>query len=165
VDSEKVEMPKAPGGMTGGVEYEAVQYMTSHLKLVNALALAAAELNLPASDELSAYRFHSDLFASGFERILVTTRKASTAYYPSLHLEIARYVSYAARTAQYELPWSLARYIGLPPSHVMKGNGNAVGGSKATKISISAAQPHQAATPARQAIGALPPVQGVSPLK
>lgn len=38
---------------------------------MNALAGAAAELGLPSSDELSAYRFHSDLFASGFERILV----------------------------------------------------------------------------------------------
>lgn len=27
MDTEKVEMPRAPGGMTGGVEHEAVQYM------------------------------------------------------------------------------------------------------------------------------------------
>jgi hypothetical protein len=43
----------------------------SHLRLINLAAKAARELKLPPSDELSAHKLHSDLFASGFERILV----------------------------------------------------------------------------------------------
>ena len=42
-------------------------------------------------------------------------RKASTTYYPTLHLEIARYVALAGQ-ARYELPWMLSRLIGSPPS-------------------------------------------------
>ncbi|KAF8313675.1 hypothetical protein DL93DRAFT_2058914 [Clavulina sp. PMI_390] len=137
-DVKRVEMPRAPGGMTGGVEYEAVGYMTSHLKFINSLAVAAAELNLPNNDELSARGFHSDLFASGIERILATTRKASTTYYPTLHLEIARYISHAASSG-FELPWSLARYVGLPPSHVLLAGtlDNVGGSSKGAKITLT----------------------------
>lgn len=47
---------------------------TSHLKFINALATSAAEINLPPSDELSARKFHADLFASGIERILAVSR-------------------------------------------------------------------------------------------
>jgi hypothetical protein len=42
------------------------------------------------------------------------SRKASTVYYPTLHLELARYIDYAIR-AGYELPYTVARLIGLPP--------------------------------------------------
>jgi len=42
------------------------------------------------------------------------SRKASTTYYPTLHLELARYIAYATRAA-YELPYTVARLIGLPP--------------------------------------------------
>jgi hypothetical protein len=87
---------------------------TMHFKFVNALAGAAADLGMPKDHELSAFRFHEDLFLSGFERILLVARKASTAYYPTLHLEVARYAAHAAR-ARFELPWTVARLVGLPP--------------------------------------------------
>ncbi|CAE6532960.1 unnamed protein product [Rhizoctonia solani] len=119
VDEAKVERPRAPGGMTGGVEFEAMTYLTTHLRLVNAISRIAADQQLPPSDEMSAHKFHSDLFASGFERILATARKASTTYYPTLHLEIARYVQ-LTQEARFELPWTLARMVGNPPSGMMK---------------------------------------------
>ncbi|QRV90145.1 GTPase-binding protein rid1 [Ceratobasidium sp. AG-Ba] len=119
VDEVKVERPRAPGGMTGGVEFEAMSYLTMHLKLVNSISRIAAESKLPPSDEMSAHRWHSDLFASGFERILATARKASTTYYPTLHLEIARYVQ-LTQDIKFELPWTLGRMVGNPPSSVIK---------------------------------------------
>ena len=87
---------------------------------------------MPKEHEHSAYRFHTDLFLSGLERIILVSlkmnsfqfdlitshpqisRKASTTYYPTLHLELARYIAYATR-AGYELPYTVARLIGLPP--------------------------------------------------
>ncbi|CAE6371852.1 unnamed protein product [Rhizoctonia solani] len=119
VDEAKVERPRAPGGMTGGVEYEAMTYLTTHLRLVNAISRIATDQQLSPSDEMSAHKFHSDLFASGFERILATARKASTAYYPTLHLEISRYVQ-LTQEAHFELPWTLARMVGNPPSGMIK---------------------------------------------
>ncbi|KAF9065077.1 armadillo-type protein [Rhodocollybia butyracea] len=108
-DEGRVEKPRAPGGMTGGVEFEAMNYF-----------VPAADLNLPKDNELSAYHFHSDMFASGLERlILVYFSQASTTYYPTLHLELARYVALAGR-AQFELPWTLSRLIGLPPPGLCK---------------------------------------------
>ena len=50
---------------------------------------------------------------------LKVARKASTTYYPPLHLEIARYIASAA-AAQYEIPWTLSRLIGAPPSSMIK---------------------------------------------
>ena len=44
---------------------------TTHFKLVNAVAKAAEDLNLPKEHDHSAHRLHSDLFASGIERILL----------------------------------------------------------------------------------------------
>ncbi|KAH9856670.1 armadillo-type protein [Lenzites betulinus] len=114
-DEAKVEKPRAPGGMTGGVEFEAMCYMTMHFKFVNGIASYAQALNLPKEHEHSAYRFHHDMFQSGIERILSIARKASTTYYPTLHLEIARYVASAGR-AGLELPWSLSRLVGQPPA-------------------------------------------------
>ncbi|KAJ3830049.1 armadillo-type protein [Lentinula raphanica] len=118
-DESRVEKPRAPGGMTGGVEFEAMNYFTTHLKFINAVAKAAADMNLPKDHELSAHRFHSDMFASGFERLILISRKASTTYYPTLHLELARYLVFAGQ-AQFELPWTLSRLIGLPPSGLCK---------------------------------------------
>ncbi|RDX57101.1 hypothetical protein OH76DRAFT_1424700 [Lentinus brumalis] len=118
-DEAKVEKPRAPGGMTGGVEFEAMCYMTMHFKFINAIASYAQTLNLNKEHEHSAYRFHQDMFASGFERILAIARKASTTYYPTLHLEIARYV-YAAGRAGLDIPWSLSRMIGQPPTAMRK---------------------------------------------
>ncbi|KAF8133090.1 armadillo-type protein [Mycena galopus ATCC 62051] len=118
-DEGRVEKPRAPGGMTGGVEFEAMGYFTTHLKLVNAIAKTVAELNLPKDNDHSAYRFHADLFLSGFERIILISRKASTTYYPTLHLELARYVAHCGR-AGYELPWTVSRLIGVPPAALAK---------------------------------------------
>jgi len=96
VDINLVEAPKAPGGMTGGVEYEAMGYLvrrsisvliaqaradnrylihsqTSHFRLINALGTRAAELRLPSEEEHSAYRFHKDMFLSGVERSIVVS--------------------------------------------------------------------------------------------
>ena len=86
-DEGKVEKPRAPGGMTGGVEFEAMGYFvrpliwykfiliiitqTTHLRLINAIAQAAEDLNLPKDHEQSAHRFHSDLFLSGLERVIL----------------------------------------------------------------------------------------------
>ena len=89
-DEKRVDKPRAPGGMTGGVEFEAMSYLVrplfctslvtllnslllnqcTHFKFINAIAKSAADLNLPSENEFSAYRFHADLFASGIERII-----------------------------------------------------------------------------------------------
>ncbi|KAJ7471520.1 armadillo-type protein [Mycena galericulata] len=118
-DEGRVEKPRAPGGMTGGVEFEAMGYFTTHLKLINSIAKAVADLNLPKDHDHSAYRFHADLFLSGFERIILISRKASTTYYPTLHLELARYVVMCGR-AGYELPWPVSRLVGVPPPALAK---------------------------------------------
>ncbi|KAF8071848.1 armadillo-type protein [Lyophyllum atratum] len=118
-DEGKVEKPRAPGGMTGGVEFEAMGYFTTHMKLVNAISKAAADLNLPKDHDHSAYRFHSDLFLSGLERIILISRKASATYYPTLHLELARYIDHAVRSG-YELPYTVSRLIGAPPTGFAK---------------------------------------------
>lgn len=119
VDEGMVQQPRAPGGMTGGVEFEAMTYMTSHFKFLNALAEAAESQRLPPNDSHSSVRFHTDMFLSGIERIIVMARKASTAYYPTLHLELARYVAAASRSG-FELPWATSRLIGAPPPNMCK---------------------------------------------
>lgn len=48
-----------------------------------------------------------------------TARKASTTYYPTLHLELSRFVALAME-ARYALPWSLQRHVGLPPANVLR---------------------------------------------
>ncbi|KAJ7126744.1 armadillo-type protein [Mycena epipterygia] len=126
-DEGRVEKPRAPGGMTGGVEFEAMGYFTTHLKLINSIAQAVAEMNLPKDNEHSAYRFHADLFLSGFERIVLISRKASTTYYPTLHLELARYVAHSGR-AGYDLPWTVSRLVGLPPSGLAKNASSSTSG-------------------------------------
>ncbi|KAF5327237.1 hypothetical protein D9619_004768 [Psilocybe cf. subviscida] len=118
-NENSVEKPRAPGGMTGGVEAEAMGYFTTQLRLVNAISKSVEGLNLAKEHEHSAYRFHTDLFLSGFERIILISRKASTTYYPILHLELARYIAYATR-AGYELPYTVARLIGMPPEHHLR---------------------------------------------
>jgi hypothetical protein len=119
-DEARVEKPRAPGGMTGGVEFEAMSYLTQHFRLLNAFAKAAQELNLPKEHELSAHHLHTDLFLSGIERILLIARKASTTYYPTLHLEIARFLNLSG-LARYDLPWTISRLFGPPPSALAVG--------------------------------------------
>ncbi|RDB25943.1 hypothetical protein Hypma_006681 [Hypsizygus marmoreus] len=151
-DETKVEKPRAPGGMTGGVEFEAMAYLTTHLKLLTAISKAAADLNLPKEHDHSAYRFHSDLFLSGLERIILISRKASTAYYPTLHLELARYIDHAVRSG-YELPYTVSRLIGLPPSGL---------GKIASSHSTSSRLP----TPTKRGTGpTLPSPRKIEPIK
>ncbi|KAH9945049.1 armadillo-type protein [Epithele typhae] len=118
-DEAKVEKPRAPGGMTGGVEYEAMCYMTMHFKFINAIAVCTQALNLPKEHENSAFRFHQDMLQSGIERIISVARKASTTYYPTLHLELARYM-HAAGLSGVDIPWTLSRMLGQPPAGVRR---------------------------------------------
>ncbi|GLB40330.1 putative diaphanous GTPase-binding domain containing protein [Lyophyllum shimeji] len=151
-DEGKVEKPRAPGGMTGGVEFEAIGYFTTHMRLINAISKAAADLNLPKDHDHSAYRFHSDLFLSGLERIILISRKASTTYYPTLHLELARYIDHAVRAA-YELPYTVSRLIGAPPTALTKS-----GASKSTTLAPMS-------TPTKRGGTALPSPRKVEPIR
>ncbi|KAJ7106963.1 hypothetical protein C8R44DRAFT_559634, partial [Mycena epipterygia] len=76
---------------------------TTHLKLINTIAKAVVELNLPKEHD------HSVLISC----------KASTMYYPTLHLELVRCVAHAGR-AGYELPWTVSRLVGMPPPALAK---------------------------------------------
>ena len=58
-------------------------------------------------------------------------RKASTTYYPTLHLEIARYIAFAGK-AGYELPWAISRFIGSPPAGMRKPGSSSRRASRAT---------------------------------
>ncbi|KAL8280110.1 hypothetical protein RQP46_007440 [Phenoliferia psychrophenolica] len=96
IDQDAIESPKVPSGMTGGVEFEAMAYCTTHFRLINALAKTC-----PTPQ--AALQFHYQLFESGFEHVLYTLRRASASYYQGLHLEMARYVG-LAREARFLLP-------------------------------------------------------------
>ncbi|EAU85331.2 hypothetical protein CC1G_07601 [Coprinopsis cinerea okayama7 len=150
-DENRVEKPKAPSGMTGGVEFEAICYFTTHLKFINSIATSVAELNMPKEHELSAYRFHCDLFLSGLERILLISRKASTTYYPTLHLEISRYINHAIK-AGFELPYTVSRLIGLPPQSVLRnpGAGTSASSGRSAASSRRGPAPEMPTTPTRQ---------------
>lgn len=105
-DEGKVERPRAPGGMTGGVEAEAMRYMVSHppyslvpcvrvyadvrcprqtlhFKFINQLSVVVTQLDMPRDHECSAYNFHSDLFLSGLERIIMVSRSSIQSAHPS----------------------------------------------------------------------------------
>ena len=120
---------------------------------------------MPKDHELSPHRFHSDLFLSGVDRILLIARKASTTYYPTLHLEIARYIASATK-AGYELPWSITKYIGPPPSAMCKpGCGRTATSAQAVSVrSHARSQSHgtQATSRTSQAtnVSSRPQVQG-----
>uniref|UniRef100_V5EWX3 Formin GTPase-binding domain-containing protein n=1 Tax=Kalmanozyma brasiliensis (strain GHG001) TaxID=1365824 RepID=V5EWX3_KALBG len=112
---DSIKGPKVPGGMTGGVEFEAMAYLTVHLRLINAVAnvlgqIKSHQLPRPA---MTAAEFHSSMFASGLERVLVTLRKASQHYYPTTHLELARYLS-LAQQAGFALPYHLTDWLESP---------------------------------------------------
>jgi hypothetical protein len=89
------------------------------------------------------------------------SRKASTTYYPTLHLELARYIDYAIR-AGYELPYTVGRLIGLPPPPHAKEHPSSTqsGSGKSTPR-------HQPGTPTRGRLDApsLPPPVKVEPLR
>ncbi|KAL7421520.1 hypothetical protein Q5752_003289 [Cryptotrichosporon argae] len=116
VDETAVERPVAPGGATGGVEFEAMAYVTTHFRLLNALAKTLAN-----QDVDHARRLHDDLMLSGMDRILVTMRKASTTYYPTLHLELARYVRLLQLASPgARLPYLIDKLVGPPPEHARR---------------------------------------------
>lgn len=107
----------------------------SHFRLLNRLCESMAK-----EDPHAAAQLHHDLLCSGMDRILVvcrtlpcpglwrlplkmlqTLRKASTAYYPTVHLELARYVSLLAHASPNgKLPHLIDRLIGPPPQEVRK---------------------------------------------
>ncbi|CAK9786330.1 hypothetical protein CC85DRAFT_284989 [Cutaneotrichosporon oleaginosum] len=115
VDEKLVERPVAPGGATGGVEFEAMGYVTNQFKLINSLAASLAEEN-PAD----AHQLHQDLMMSGMDRILITMRRASTTYYPTLHLELARYVEIMRVSYAGKLPYIISKLVGPPPEEVRR---------------------------------------------
>ncbi|OWZ74443.1 hypothetical protein AYX14_00090 [Cryptococcus neoformans] len=116
VDESLVEKPVAPGGATGGVEFEAMNYVTTHFKLLNAFAARQAKEDMDKARQL-----HYDLMVSGMDRILVTFRKASTTYYPCVHLELARYVRLLQEASPNgKLPYLISKMVGPPPEEVTK---------------------------------------------
>ena len=104
VDKASIEGPKVPGGMTGGVEFEAMGYLTAHMRLLN---LTFRTLLVKAADSSLAHEFCSLLFASGIERLLGVLRRASQTYYQPLHLELSRFFALAEQ-AHFSMPASLA---------------------------------------------------------
>lgn len=114
INVDQVECPKVPGGMTGGVEFEAMGYLTSLFRLLNTVCSHILKLSKRNgySSHIS-YDFHSLLFSSGLERALAVTRKASQTYYQSLHLELARYFDHA-RQSKFQLPLELEAWQSNP---------------------------------------------------
>lgn len=93
-----------------------MEYATAHLRLINALARSCTS----TKDERA---YHLALFDSGLERILLvrcrlcprtdahkTLRKASTRFYPQLHLELARYIA-TARNCGFSLGPQILRHL------------------------------------------------------
>lgn len=101
-----------------------------HFRLLNEVSS-----HLAGEDARDAQKFHTDLIASGLDRILVvgiqchecpaltpqTMRKASTTYYPTLHLEMARYVDHLKRACPGDkMPYLINKMIGSPPEEFRK---------------------------------------------
>lgn len=132
IDQEEIEAPKVPSGMTGGVEYEAMAYCVSlcvlslswarYSRLSPDDALQAHQhprQDVPDPEgrprvPLSAVRvglrtcpfralYYVSILSISTHTPLQTLRRASSAYYQTLHLEMARYVA-LARGVQFLLP-------------------------------------------------------------
>jgi hypothetical protein len=113
INVDQVECPKVPGGMTGGVEFEAMAYLTSLFRLLNSVCAQLLSLARSINNRSLVYDFHSLLFSSGIDRTLAATRKASQAYYQPLHLELARYFD-NAHQAGFRLPAELEAWQSTP---------------------------------------------------
>jgi hypothetical protein len=85
IEQDKVEEPKVPGGMTGGVEFEAMGTTTFTPRIANQdLCIASAEycasqlrllnqlLRTCASHD-DAQKLHDELFASGLEKVILVS--------------------------------------------------------------------------------------------
>ncbi len=112
---DSIKGPKVPGGMTGGVEFEAMAYLTVHLRLIkrHRECSGAAQVASATPTAMTAVEFHQNLFASGMERVLGTLRKSSQHYYPTTHLELARYLS-LAQQQDMGLPYHLTDWLESP---------------------------------------------------
>lgn len=89
IEQGKVEEPKVPGGMTGGVEFEAMgeplipsspssssteracytEYCASHLRLLNQLLRTCSSME-------DAQGLQADLFASGLEKVVLVSGRS-----------------------------------------------------------------------------------------
>ena len=87
LDARAAAAPRVPGGMTGGVEWEAMQYATAHLRLLNTLGACL----LDAGDGRAAPLFYDALARSGCAPVLDAFRRSSQTYYAPMHLELSRY--------------------------------------------------------------------------
>lgn len=87
-DKEWVTRPRAPEPMTGGVEFEAIGYLTMHMILLNAY-LGSCPSKLERLD------LYDDLAESGFDRMLLIMRRSSQRYYPQIHFEMAQFLANA----------------------------------------------------------------------
>ncbi|KAH9815284.1 armadillo-type protein [Melampsora americana] len=115
LDEEKIESPKVPSGMTGGVEYEAMGYAAAVMRLINEFIRTESDLNEKSE-------IHKDLFESGFERALVTMRKSSMTYYPAIHLELARYLVEALKVEglnEFKIPLNIMRHYKKNSKHLL----------------------------------------------
>ena len=73
---------------------------TLHFKFLNQLSVVVTQLNMPREHEHSAYNFHSDLFLSGLERIIMVSRPSNYSilhpipplYSARLYLSFFRYL-------------------------------------------------------------------------
>lgn len=112
---DSIRGPKVPGGMTGGVEFEAMSYITVHLRLINSIAtiLSQVKVHQLPRPSMTAIEFHDALFKSGIERVLGTLRRASQNYYSNVHLEVARYM-WLAKGSGMELPFHLTDWLESP---------------------------------------------------
>ncbi|KAE8218706.1 hypothetical protein CF319_g7469 [Tilletia indica] len=116
VNVGEVESPKVPGGATGSVEFEAMAYLTCHLRLINVLGSVLVERHAhpgPSEGTSAAFDFYVELFSSGMERILAVLRKSSQVYYQPTHLELARFFHLAAR-ARFGIPPGLQVWQARP---------------------------------------------------
>lgn len=112
--------PKVPGGMTGGVEFEAMAYLTAHMKLINwaVRTLIRAEVLSGRREWTAPQTLIKGLLDCGLDRILHSVRQASQTYYQPMHLELAIFYHQTAQ-AHYNLPHELAAWVGgapLPPT-------------------------------------------------
>ncbi|CAO1637214.1 unnamed protein product [Jaminaea pallidilutea] len=81
--------PSVPGGMTDGVEWEAMNYLAVNVRLINRIA------SLLTGN--AAYHFHAGLFDSGLDKLFDLLRRASQKYYPFTHLALAEYLALATQ--------------------------------------------------------------------